>query len=95
MTDLKQEAEEVLKPCPFCGGEAMTEESSGIRIIRCGDGVCEAQPRILTNNWERSMLYWNTRPIEAKQAEEIERLQDIINKFIHDEDPEPITLPRD
>ena len=54
-----------LKPCPFCGEQAMVDKD----FCGCSNGDCfNVGYMYLTSEW-------NTRPIEDAQVAEIERLK--------------------
>ena len=77
MTDnLKQEAEEVLKPCPFCGRIPPTvitgAQDIGYRY-KIGCCVYVEYPNELD-----AIEVWNTRPIEAKQDTRIAELEGLL-----------------
>ena len=62
-----------LKPCPFCGSEAgKFEMVTYIPYIRCTNAFCEL------SKVKYSERYWNTRPIEDKQAEQIRQLINLV-----------------
>jgi len=56
------------KPCPFCGSEELLIEEDETSCL------C-----ILSDGWVENEI-WNTRPIEDKQAEQIERLKELCQK---------------
>ena len=56
---------EELKPCPFCGGSNITEESS-ISVVFCAD--CGGEK-------DTDMGSWNTRPIEDALTARIAELE--------------------
>ena len=68
---------EILKPCPFCGGEAFYIEIMGnyekpheIYCSKCDGAITEgrSEKQVVTN--------WNTRPIEDELQAENERLKE-------------------
>ena len=67
---------EILKRCPFCGGEAefnSDEFGEGVRCKSCGatlhNGVYGEEGRKLAS------AEWNARPIENELNEKIEKLE--------------------
>ena len=66
-----------LKPCPFCGSEAgKFEMVTYIPYIRCTNAFCEL------SKVKYSERYWNTRPIEDKQAAENQRLKKLLEQAL-------------
>lgn len=63
-----------LKPCPFCGGEAVITSAKAAPLHWVGCEVCEIESRCFTTR-EAAILYWNTRPAEDALQAEIERLK--------------------
>ena len=64
-----------LKPCPFCGEEQLSDKERGDTIPYDGrySRVCD---------WcDVESPYWNTRPIEDAQAQEIARLEQRIREL--------------
>ena len=64
-----------LKPCPFCGGKAFEYDDEP--AIECLVGCCKCSGQECMGG--AMWVYideWNTRPIEDKQAEQIERLKE-------------------
>lgn len=59
-------ADEQLKPCPFCGGEAKVERMGTARasmIYVCDECGCTLETG---ETWLNSNCRWNTRHKEAK-----------------------------
>lgn len=84
-----------LKPCPFCGGEAITTtfidpddfEYMPIEVNDCDAEVtCENERCI--NGWWLSPKDWNTRPIEdalTARIAELEAENERLSQLLHDE----------
>ena len=76
---------EILKPCPFCGGEAFYikimgnyEKPHEIFCSKCDGAITEgrSEKQVVTN--------WNTRPIEDALNKRIAELEDVLEK-VYDE----------
>jgi len=53
---------EKLKPCPFCGGEAMAKiDSMYIYYIECKKLSCTARDTRWFKSWDKATEAWNTR----------------------------------
>lgn len=53
-----------LKPCPFCGGKATTENySSGGKMImiKCADPNCKMSVYVVSQNPDEAKDLWNRR----------------------------------
>jgi hypothetical protein len=91
MTDLV-----ALKPCPFCGGEAVEQEQQGGYIVACGSAnKCAFSPSHLTKDkrkHRRNITAWNTRSLEQSTLENKELrevLIDIRNRILCPVGPTP------
>ena len=68
-------SKETLKPCPFCGGEAvLCEIATGHPrfYMRCED--CHSEAGICATEEEAEMI-WNSRPIEDALRKRVEELE--------------------
>ena len=66
-----------LKPCPFCGGDAVIEaiyDDYEVRCTDCGNGTL-----ILESVKGRAIDAWNTRTGSA----ELEAVKEYVNKKLH------------
>lgn len=66
-------AGEALKPCPFCGGEAIPEQyvrdGSGISCGDCNTKIWEYHgPPHMPSAQDRCRVRWNTRPLPQWMA---------------------------
>lgn len=79
--------EEELKPCPFCGGKAVSERhmhkdfDGAVTCYACEAKIYrECSPRIAGE--KQAMDLWNTRPLESKaRAEVIEEIRKKIDEY--------------
>jgi len=68
-----------LKPCPFCGGEAVetkfytSSEPNNYKYSK-QRAKCSSEACILGDAFELDVEAWNSRPIEDEQAKLIEKL---------------------
>jgi len=77
---LTPRAKVLLKPCPFCGGEAEMFSMSDRIGVRCADVMCAGSHR-LPSAGEDSVALWNRRTALASgsgdHAELIERVREV------------------
>ena len=67
---------EELKPCPFCGGKAITDNMEAIAyLVVCMD--CDATASS-EERMDEATENWNTRPIEEAKDREIAELKEVI-----------------
>ena len=64
----------ILKPCPFCGGEAKLQEDMWPRFVYCT--VCNARTR--------EMVRWKLAAIDAIRAVEEPRLSEVLELYYID-----------
>ena len=80
---------EILKNCPFCGGEANYHEFRK-NYITCF-GECGAE---VTGNDKTEMIrMWNSRPAENELSKKIIRLQNQVEELkdmVHELDPDRV-----
>jgi len=78
--------EQILKPCPFCGGTKIEIEKSDRNEVTC---ICKScafhwHQKTLRNNtdWLKGVMsnQWNSRPIEDAQAATIAEQAETIRK---------------
>ena len=55
-----------LKPCPFCGGEAVEKDGYPLALVICPN--CSG--RMMAVTIERAVWAWNQRPHSAPISEE-------------------------
>ena len=54
--------EDILKPCPFCGGQAMVRiDSMYIYYIECTTLSCTARDTRWFKSYDEAVEAWNTR----------------------------------
>ena len=54
----------VLKPCPFCGSEAISESdipAEGLYAICCESAECPVKPYVVGKSMQEAVKRWNTR----------------------------------
>ena len=72
-----------LKPCPFCGGEAVIDYGRGLRKywVRCNNPMCFVMPETDCHE-DKSIVreHWNMRADE-KQDAELAKLHDAISEY--------------
>ena len=86
-SDLKKainKTNETLKPCPFCGGEAIVEtEKIGkeqlLYAVGCSDRECVSQGRYYTTV-ESAINAWNTRKPVENVIERLEKEMELAEK---------------
>lgn len=66
---------EELKPCPFCGAEAISESDIPVeflRVVGCGNTTCPVKPFVVGKTIQEAAERWNTRkpmePMSGKEA---------------------------
>lgn len=67
-----------LRECPFCGGEALTQEviNSDVTRVVCRCGAWFTHERKFSRyTYEETVSAWNRRPIEDAQAARISELE--------------------
>ena len=73
---------EELKPCPFCGHEAVLHQSDCIYSdydVGCFNGECLVEPHAWAESKEEAVTKWNTRaPIKYPMEEDVD---DIIRQL--------------
>lgn len=58
----EQKMSEPLKPCPFCGGPAITGFRGPGHAVRCADPKCEIQPGTIGHKaLDAAITIWNRR----------------------------------
>jgi hypothetical protein len=77
------------KPCPWCGGEARTQElhGGGIWDIECSSTNTEACPGyafVIGGSEEEVIENWNRRAGEAALAKRIEELEAVFDRVKED-----------
>lgn len=86
MTTPKEALE--LKPCPFCGGQAIKDTSGEFRHhginypvhrIRCDKSDCLAMPRVKNPIEGACIDAWNTRATASFEGDAVERVARIID----------------
>ena len=55
----------VIKPCPFCGSEAMIEEGDNRLIVSCRGIGCYAQQTCISNKRQEAINKWNERALQV------------------------------
>ena len=70
---------EILKRCPFCGGEAKCIEFYGLYHVICCN--CHIAGKDCPTR-ESAVSAWNTRPIENELEAEIARLRDALDTIV-------------
>jgi Lar family restriction alleviation protein len=61
-----------LKPCPFCGGEALYTPTCHIDVVQCR--VCGAQGMAAMGQPEAAIAAWNRRAGD----DEVEKLREVL-----------------
>ena len=62
-----------LKPCPFCGSKV--KHLTKFDVVYCSNVECGLH---YENGGGYTREYWNTRPIEDQQAEQNQRLKELL-----------------
>lgn len=76
--------EKILKPCPFCGAEAVIDELQSLHKfnVHCSqdnqDGFCPVRPELISyyDKKEAAINHWNTRHLTSTVTAEL----DLANK---------------
>lgn len=70
-----------LKPCPFCGGEAVAFDGWDSFRIMHTYGVCCTKCSGKQFKPEYAISHWNRRPLEDEKDREIKRLKEKLNSL--------------
>jgi hypothetical protein len=72
-----------LKPCPWCGSEAVYDSFLG--YCRCVNDKClfECKPTAAWITKEGMIRNWNTRPVEDTITAKVERLRKALEELRH------------
>lgn len=89
-TGKRDEMSEELRPCPFCGGEALTNifldyediENLPTNVIDDYEPEVTCENERCINGWWLSPKDWNTRPIEDELQARIAELEAYIDQLI-------------
>ena len=65
-----------LKPCPFCGSKV--KHLAKFDVVYCSNVECGLN---YENGGGYTVEYWNTRPVEDKQAEQNKRLKEAVRSI--------------
>lgn len=67
-----------LKPCPFCGGEAIVKHN---RTVMVSCGTCTASTFQILRDADSAITAWNTRTAEAGVVQELVSVVEMLAGF--------------
>ena len=74
---------ELITPCPFCGGDANIFEFANGWSVDCDNDECVTQPTLanMFHKKEQAVTAWNTRVRESELQSQIDALENTVHKY--------------